>query len=223
MEIKQEQKEIIEGILSKFVFKIRSSHILNIVFTYYVSDMSQQLESNRVRIKVCYEHIKLQIQRKILSKDNNYWGFKDSEIKVVEECVNNKEFDSLFKSYVEQLIASDINVQIQKMEEEEKQEKNEEEERLKKILFPKEELLLKPVQHIINNNREFGCKLDKIKAMLSLMLNTDQIFTILSGYEPWFSQRSYVEKFRQERINQISEGKIKVYSQEEAARAILQR
>ncbi|QIG64919.1 hypothetical protein SJC03_245 [Bacteroides phage SJC03] len=216
-----EKKTIVENVLNTFIFRIKVSPILLTVYKYYVSDQSQMSDGNRVKIDLNFDSIKLQIKRKILSQKNNYWNIKDSEVKIVED-LKDEEFDT-FKNFINKCLKENLDSQIKEMEMKEEAEKSEEENRIKKILYPKEDLLFEAVKKIIENNREFPYKSDKIKAFLSIALNTEQIYAILAGYENLVSQMGYIEKFRQERINQISEGKIKVYPQEESVRIIMQR
>ena len=216
-----EKKTIVESVLNTFIFRIKVSPILLTVYKYYVSDQSQMSDGNRVKIDLNFDSIKLQIKRKILSQKNNYWNIKDSEIKIVED-LKDEELDS-FKNFINKCLNENLDSQIKEMEMKEEAEKSEEENRIKKILYPKEDLLFEAVKKIIENNREFPYKSDKIKAFLSIALNTEQIYAILAGYENLVSQMGYIEKFRQERTNQISEGKIKVYPQEESVKIIMQR
>lgn len=213
----QEKYEIVKKVLKEFTFQLRTVDILKQVYTYYISDFNQLIGANcKSRANLNFEDLKQQIRRKILSDRNNYWHLKDSEIKIVEEIFQKDEEAILFKDYIDKLFISDLNTQIKEMEAIKKEESNKEDERLNKILYPKSDILLEPVKIILQNNREFPYKSDKIKSLLLIELNTEQIFAILSGYEKWSSPRGYIEKFRQERLNQIKEKKLKVYSLEDS-------
>lgn len=216
MEI-EEKYNIVRKVLKEFIFQLRTIDILKQVYTYYISDLSQVMGTNsKHKTDLDFEGLKQQIRRKILSDRNNYWHLKDSEIKIVEEIFQKDKEVNLFENYINELLSTDLDAQIKEMETLKKEEDNKEDARLKKILIPKEDLLLEAVKIILQNNREFPYKSDKIKALLSIELNTEQIFAILNGYEKWLSPRGYIEKFKQERLTLIKEKKLKIYSLEDS-------
>lgn len=216
MEIK-EKYNIVKKVLKEFIFQLRTIDILKQIYTYYISDLSQVMGANsKHKTDLNFEGLKQQIRRKILSDRNNYWNLKDSEIKIVEEIFQKDKEVNSFKNYINELLSTDLGAQIKEMEILKKEEDNKEDARLKKILIPKEDLLLEAVKIILQNNREFPYKSDKIKALLSIELNTEQIFAILNGYERWLSPRGYIEKFKQERLTLIKEKKLKIYSLEDS-------
>lgn len=219
--MKAEEIIIVKNVLKNFITKIRTYALFNQIYTYYVSDYSQMNAKDVIKIEFNYESLYIQLKRKILSQRNYYWEIKDSEIALVEKIVETKEFEIQFKEYIDKLFKEDTKELLKEVEETEKAIKDADEERLKKILSPKEDILLVPVKKIIQDNREFPYKSDKIKYLLMLKLTTDQIFAILQGYEKWISPRSYIEKYNVERQEAIKEKKIIEYPIEEEIKEIM--
>lgn len=205
MKLNSEQVNIVKDILHSFIFKIRIPSVLNFVYKYYISDNSQLNEGNRVKIDLDFKSIKLQINRNILSQRNNYWNLNDSGISLLEQ--NQYILDEL-KEYIETLLESDLEKQLKEIEKREQEEENKEDEKLLSILSPKE-ILLPIVKKILKDSREYPYKSDKIKILLAVHLNVDQIYAILANYEKFAATRSYIDKYRQERVDLISEGKLK--------------
>lgn len=214
-----EQEKIIKNVVKSVIFQIRkggsvkTGGVYDILYTYHISDFSQQLECNKIEIKHNYECFKLQIQRKLLSQCNNYWKLKDSELRLIEESINKKEFEN-FKPYIEYLWNCNLKNIEKEIELEEENKISEKNEKIKKILGNKYESYKDLIPAILESKREYPYKSDKIKIFLDLYLNSDEIFRIMNNYEQWRVTYSYVEKYRIERMDLIKEGKKKIYDKD---------
>lgn len=221
----EEIKLICKEVLSDFIYKIRMENsIYKIVYTYYISDYSQMMQGNIVKIGQNFESLKTQIKRKILTERNNYWALDIEKAKIVEDLAINheKEFDSL-KSLINSSFISDMKSQQREMEKKEQDLKNKEFNRLEEILKDKYEVYGKACYKIIHDEREFAYKSDKIKIFLEIGLDVDTIFYILSEYKKWVSPRSYIDKYNKERHQAILEGKKKRYDPQSVLKDVLRR
>lgn len=218
-----EDREIILNVLERFIVKIKSSDILNQIYRYYISDYSQISDSNKRKIYLDYESINLQAQRKIFTEKNNYWNIKPSELKLVEDHLAKYGNLDEFKKDIEEFLACDVSIQREKIQKEEKIKENIEEEAIKKILGEVSDNIFKASKKVLEDRRNYPYKVDVIRGLLSLALNVDQIVYLMARNEKLIVQRSYVEKYRQERTDLISEGKLKFYTKEEEAKIILEK
>lgn len=218
-----EDREIILNVLERFIVKIKSSDILNQIYRYYISDYAQISDSNKRKIYLDYESINLQAQRKIFTEKNNYWNIKPSELKLVENHLAKYGNLDEFKKDIEEFLACDVSIQREKIQKEEKIKENIEEEAIKKILGEVSDNIFKASKKVLEDRRNYPYKVDVIRGLLSLALNVDQIVYLMARNEKLVVQRSYVEKYRQERTDLISEGKLKFYTKEEEARIILEK
>lgn len=218
-----EDREIILNVLERFIVKIKSSDILNQIYKYYISDYSQLNDSNRKKISLNYESINIQAQRKIFTEKNNYWNIKPSELKLIENHIAKYGNLDEFKKEIDEFLACDISVQREKMQKEEKVKENIENEAIKKILGNVSDNLFRATKKVLEDRRNFPYKVDVIRGLLSLALNVDQIIYLMARNEKLVVQRSYVEKYRQERTDLIAEGKLKIHTKEEEAEIILEK
>lgn len=218
-----EDREIILNVLERFIVKIKSSDILNQIYKYYISDYSQLNDSNRKKISLNYESINIQAQRKIFTEKNNYWNIKPSELKLIENHIAKYGNLDEFKKEIDEFLACDIFVQREKMQKEEKVKENIENEAIKKILGNVSDNLFRATKKVLEDRRNFPYKVDVIRGLLSLALNVDQIIYLMARNEKLVVQRSYVEKYRQERTDLIAEGKLKIHTKEEEAEIILEK
>lgn len=208
----------IKNILKVFVVKIKSFDILGLVYKYYISDYNQ---INNKCNEMSYDFLIKQLNRKILSEKNDYWELKLSDIKLVEDNLNILNTKDI-KSYIDYLFNSmNISEELRKIDIQDKNVEEKKSNKIKDILSPRDNILLKPVEKIINNNREWPYKSDKIKSLLNLTLSIDQIFNILFDYESLRAQRSYIEKYDKERKENIDNGKIKIYPLEDRIKEVL--
>lgn len=109
------------------------------------------------------------------------------------------------------------------MQKEEKVKENIENEAIKKILGNVSDNLFRATKKVLEDRRNFPYKVDVIRGLLSLALNVDQIIYLMARNEKLVVQRSYVEKYRQERTDLIAEGKLKIHTKEEEAEIILEK
>lgn len=222
-QLTEQEEKSIKSTLKKFVFSLRNSTVTYKVFKYYTQTFEERLSKSRAKIEFDFEGIELQIKRKILSSHSSdpYWSnIKTSEVSLLESFVSVNGLSS-FKDYINELLKYNISDFKKEQKEEQKELESLEDKNLIKFLAPKEDLLLIPVKNILKNNIEFKYKSDKVKALLDIQLNSDQIFGILSNYEDFVVTRSYIEKFKAERQQMIIENKIKSYPQEEAVKKYL--
>lgn len=225
LSINQEQINIVKEVLSKFIFKIRIGGeygVCLLVYTYYCSSFSKYTKD---RPKLNFEGIKRQIKDKILTQTNNYWELEESKIKFVESFVLNKEkeFDSYFKDYINELLDIDVELQAKKFEDEEKEEQNRQDEQLKLILKERYSTYKQVVEVIMKDDLNYPCKSDKIKAFLEIKLDVDSIYFIMNRQEKWIVQRGYVDKYSREREQAIKDKKIKVYETQSVIDEIIRK
>lgn len=214
----EEQIDICKEILTKFIYKIKISDIGQLVFHYYTDSEMDEFKTYLVGTpeyykSFNYERTKRQIKKKILSVRNNYWSLDESKLKIVENfCINNsKEFDKLFKEYIENLWTCSLKEQTKEFERKKREEKEKDDAKLKAILKNKYDLYKEVVTLILNDTQEYPYKSDKIKILLELELDVDTITMILQTREKWSSPRGYVNKYFEERKEGIKQRKIVVY------------
>ena len=218
MEITEQDKQTIKRVLKSIVFSIRKVDVCYKIYKYYTSDFSQRI-GNRIPIKMDFDSLELQIKRKLISNqlDPYFREIKTSEAKLVEDYAIKYGLKE-FEDYINNLWKYHLEDFEREQQEEVQQKQNLEDEFLSKILYPKENILLKAVKCILNNSLEYKYKSDKVKAFLDIQLNTEQIFSIMNNYEDLNVNRSYIEKFKAERMALLTEGKIHSLPQEESVK-----
>ena len=194
-----EEREVVLRVIEKFCFDIKHD-ILKIVFENFVNDVSQMLEENVIPIGYNFESVELQIcQRHIIQDRNNYWHLQPTEIKSLESYLS-KHKNSLIelKSEIEGFLGSSYQSQRDKFGLIEKEKEQKEFDFVFDIL-DKDEVKTKKAFIIIRDNKEYPYKSDKVKALLNIFCNVDQIFFILNHWETLVVQRNYVEKYYKEK------------------------
>lgn len=214
----KEQISICKEILKKFIYKIRINNISQLIFHYYTDSGMDEFKTYPVGTSEYYksfnyERTKRQIKKKILSTRNNYWNLDESKLKIIESfCINNsKEFDKLFKEYIENLWTCSLKEQTKEFEKEEREAKEKDDAKLKAILKEKFDLYKEVVTLILNDTSEYPYKSDKIKILLELELDVDTIYLILAIKAKWMSPKGYINKYFEERKEGIKQRKIVVY------------
>lgn len=214
----EEQISVCKEILKNFIYKIRISNIKQLVFHYYNDSEMGKFKTYPVGTpeyykSFNYERTKGQIKKKILSARNNYWSLDESKLKIVENfCINSpKEFDKLFKEYIENLWTCSLKEQTKEFEKKEREIKEKENAQLKDILKDKFDLYKEVVTLILNDTSEYPYKSDKIKVLLEIELDVETIFMLLQTREKWISPRGYINKYAEERKEGIKQRKIVVY------------
>lgn len=219
----EEQISIYKEILKKFIYRVRHSlenggGVSKLVFHYYTDSEMDEFKTYPVNTPEFYasfnfERTKRQIKKKILTNKNDYWNLDESKVKKLESfCINNpKEFDNLFKDYINYLWKCDLKKQEEEFRKQEQAEKEKDNAKLKVILQDKYDLYKEVVTLILNDTQEYPYKSDKIKVLLELELDVDTITMILQTREKWISPRGYVNKYFEERKEGIKQRKIVVY------------
>lgn len=219
----EEQISICKEILKKFIYRVRHSlenggGISELVFHYYTDSEMDEFKTYPVNTPEFYasfnfERTKRQIKKKILSNKNEYWNLNESQAKFLESfCINHsKEFDDLFKNYINYLWKCDLKVQEEEFLRQEQEIKEKENVQLKVILKEKFDLYKEVVTLILNDTSEYPYKSDKIKVLLELELDVDTIYLILATKEKWTSPKGYINKYSEERKEGIKQRKIVVY------------
>ena len=219
----EEQISICKEILKKFIYRVRYSlenggGVSELVFHYYTDSEMDEFKTYPVNTPEFYasfnfERTKRQIRKKILTNKNDYWNLDESKAKILENfCINTpKEFDNLFKDYINYLWKCDLKKQEEEFRKQEQAEKEKDEAKLKAILKDKYDLYKEVVTLILNDTQEYPYKSDKIKVLLELELDVDTITMILQTREKWISPRGYVNKYFEERKEGIKQRKIVVY------------
>lgn len=206
-EVKDNQEILV--ILEKFCYKIKTG-ITNIVFTYFVSDPSQSIHKNKIPIYLDFDSINLQVcGRKIHRERNNYWNLTISQLNLLDEYLNtHKNTLEEFRLEIENFLSISNEEQAEKFLQKENSEKQKEKDFISNIL--KNEIKEAKALIIINDNRNFPYKSDKVKELLAIPCNVDEIFYLLNHWEHLTVTRSYVDKFNKERMELIYQGKIRV-------------
>lgn len=199
------EKEITLGKkgLKTFIIGLRRFEIRKIVFTYY----NDKFESKRVYPEVNYEGIKLQISKKILTSRQEYFEVPNNEAKILESCVNTSLFDEYFKEYIQILFSCNLNDVISSLESEKEDIKRQKYDKIREIIGGTNNDLIESIFVVMNNNQDYSCKSEKIRALLSIRVTVDQIFSIMASYEDWYCPRSYIDKYQSEIIENIKVGK----------------
>lgn len=217
----KEKEQIARDVLKKFIYKIRTTNIPSIVYRYYISDKSQALESNRVKVKEDFDSIKLQISREILSEKNNYWQLKDSDIEVAEKYLMEEKNINSLKTYINALLGVNLKEQSVEMEAIQKAELEAEKQIILDAIESNDENLYKAVFIVIENKREFPYKSSKVDALLELKLNEEQIVEVLKNYDNLKVTKGYVGQIAKKRFEEICDNKRRILTQEEKISQIL--
>lgn len=219
----EEQIKDCKETLKKFIYRVRYSlenggGISELVFHYYTDSEMDKFKTYPVNTPEFYasfnfERTKRQIKKKILSNRNEYWNLSESQAKFLENfCINHsKEFDDLFKNYINYLWKCNLKAQEEEFLKQEQEIKEKENAQLKAILKDKFELYNEVVTLILNDTSEYPYKSDKIKVLLELELDVDTIYLILCTKEKWISPKGYINKYAEERKEGIKQRKIVVY------------
>lgn len=216
----EQQIQLFKEILKKFIYKVRTDKVLQLVFHYHDNDFKREegfktypVNSPEYLHSFNFDRTKRQIRKKILSLKNNYWKLNESEVKELESfCINHpNKFDEIFKSYIEDLWICSLESQIKEFQQKEKREKEEENNRLKEILGERYDLYKEVIPLILKDTSEYPYKSDKIKILLELELDVDTIYLILLMKEKWTSPKGYINKYFEERKEGIKQRKIVVY------------
>lgn len=220
--LSDEQISICKEVLKKFIYKIKISGVCQLIFHYYNDSYdtdgfkTYKVDSPEYYQSFNFERTKRQIKKKILTKNNNYWRLEESKIKLLEDfCINNsKEFDNLFKNFIEYLWKMSLDKQKKEFEKELNEIKEKENSVLKTILKEKYDSLQEVIVLILEDTLEYPYKSDKIKILLELELDVETIYLILQTKEKWASPRGYINKYFEERKEGIKQKKIVVYELE---------
>lgn len=217
----KEQIDVCKEVLKKFIYEIRTNEICELTFHYYSDNLNNSdckfypFDSIEYKNSFDYNRTKKQISKKILTnKDSSiFWNLSEKDAKLLENfCINYpKDFDNLFKEYIDFLWKCDLKNQIKEFEQKEKEEKEKDIIFLKEILKEKYDVYSEIVNLILKDTVHYPYKSDKIKVLLELELNTDIIFDILQSKENLKSPKGYIEKYYKERQEGIKQNKITVY------------